>query len=349
MTARRRGTIIALAGDERPPAVVPRRVAVTRRRRSGVVAVVVVTLSLAVAGCSGPSGSDAAPPTSPASTSTGVATPPPPTVVDGLGLSILQNRPDYATRVLQLSVTNEGGEPVTVVGARFESAQFAEPVTWSKAASTSASSASTVVPAGLTRYLPVQLPAAVCPTPGATTPSLTITLADASGNTREVTGSPADPFGVLARIAAEDCLDEAAADVAALTLDDTLGVTGTGGDSVAHLTLRVDPAGGAGRLHLDEVRFTILLAPAEGTTWPLAATVEGGDAAQEFTLDLVPARCDPHAIAEDKRGTFLPVVLEVAGGPSGTVSVPSSDALRLALYDFIAAHCGFAATPAPAG
>ncbi|MFB2597748.1 hypothetical protein ACEXQE_08150 [Herbiconiux sp. P17] len=295
-------------------------------------------MSIAIAGCSGPVGPDATPTST--RSSTGAATPAPPTIVDGLGLAILQNRPDYATRVLQLSVTNEGTDPVTVVGARFESPQFAEPASWTKAASTD-------VPAGLTRSLPVQLPEAVCPTPAAPTPTVTVTLADASGATRDVSGRPADPFDVLARIAAEDCLDEAVAEVAALSLDDALEVTGTGADSVAHLTLRVDPSGGPSELHLDEVRFTILLAPAEGTTWPLDATVRGGDAPQEFTLDAVPARCDPHAIAEEKRGTFLPVVLEVADGPSGTVSVPSGDALRLALYDFIAAHCGHPATPPP--
>ncbi|SDZ52829.1 hypothetical protein [Herbiconiux ginsengi] len=310
-----------------------------RRRRGVVLAGGLVATSLALSGCTGPGGADASPSARP--TPTAATTPAPATVVDGLGLSILQNRPDYATRVLQVSVTNEAGDPITVVGARFESAQFAEPAAWTKAASSA-------VPAGLTRHLPVQLPAAVCPTPDATTPSLTITVADASGTTREVTGPPADPFGVLPRIAAEDCLDEAVAGIAALTLDDTLEVTGAGGDSVAHLTLRVDPSGGTGELLLDEARFTILLAPADGTTWPLDATVPGGGAVREFTLDAVPARCDPHSIAEDKRGTFLPVVLEVTDGPSGTVPVPSSDTLRLALYDFIAAHCGFAATPAPA-
>ncbi|WP_382304971.1 hypothetical protein [Herbiconiux sp. UC225_62] len=296
-----------------------------------------LAVAFVITGCTGSGGGDATPSARPTA-----STPAPPTVVDGLGLAILQNRPDYAKRILQLSVTNEGAEPVTVVGARFESAQFVEPASWSK-------SASTDVPAGLTRSLPVQLPAAVCPSPKGTEPTLTITLADASGATHDVTGQPSDPFGVLARIAAEDCLDDAVAGVAALSLDDSLAVTGTGEDSVAHLTLRADPTGGTGELHLDEVRFTILLQPAEGTTWPLDATLAGGDAPQEFTLDVVPARCDPHAIAEDKRGTFLPVVLDVAGGPSGTVSVPSSDSLRLAIYDFIAVRCGFAAAPTPEG
>jgi hypothetical protein len=289
---------------------------------------------------------DSSPAPSPvASASPTVSTPAPPTVVDGVGLAILQNRPDYAKRVLELSVTNEGDQPLTVSEASFTAPQFVAPVEWPAAAA--ANPAPVQIPAGLTRYLPVQLPEAVCPPPGAAAATLEITFTDASGVTRQVTGQPADPFDVLARIAGEDCLDEAVAQVATLTLDDTVEVTGSGADAVAHLRLHVDPVGGRGELHLDEARFTILLAPADGTTWPLDTTVRGGDAPLTVTLDAVPARCDPHAIAEDKRGTFLPVVLSVTDGPSGTVSVPSSDELRLALYEFIAARCGFASTPAP--
>jgi hypothetical protein len=280
------------------------------------------------------------------------STPAPPTVVDGLGLSVLQNRPDYGKRVLQLSVTNETDEPVTVVAARFESAQFATPALWSKL---------TEVPAGLIRQLPVQLGEAVCPTPAAH-PSLVVTVVDASGSTRDVAATPSDPFGVLERIAREDCLDDAVATIATLRLDDSLRVSGDGSDAVAHVRLVVEPvpaatdtpSGGApegdgsdgesrGRaLQLDSVGSTILLAPAKGATWPLDATFSPGDATTDFELDAVPARCDPHAIAEDKRGTFLPVAVSVEGGLAGTVFVPSSDTLRLAIYDFIASRCGFA-------
>jgi hypothetical protein len=286
----------------------------------------------------------------------GQSTPAPPTVVDGLGLSVLQNRPDYGKRVLQLSVTNEADEPVTIVAARFESAQFATPALWSKP---------TDVPAGLIRQLPVQLGEAVCPTPAAH-PSLVVTLVDASGSTRDVVATPSDPFGVLERIAREDCLDDAVATIATLRLDDSLRVSGDGSDAVAHVRLLVEPVpaatdtpsgaapegdtperdtsegDSAGRaLQLDSVGSTILLAPAKGDAWPLDATFSAGDATADFALDTVPARCDPHAIAEDKRGTFLPVAVSIEGGLAGTVFVPSSDALRLAIYDFIASRCGF--------
>ncbi|WP_157078970.1 hypothetical protein [Herbiconiux solani] len=299
-----------------------------------------------VSGCTGPGTADQLPTASLGAATAGPgatpspATAAPDTVVDGLGLAILQNRPDYAKRVLQLAVTNQGTAPITVTAARFSSPQFAGEASWSKP---------TEVPAGLTRQLPVALPEAVCPAPSslAGDATLAVTVTDASGASREVVAAPADPFAVLPRIAGEDCLDEAVAAVASLRLDDTLEVTGAGRDAVARLRLVVDPSAGSGSLRVSGARSTILLQPPGGGNWPLETAVDGGGATQVLTLDVVPARCDPHAIAEDKRGTFLPVQVELGDGATGmtgttgTVSVPSSDALRLALYDFIAQTCGY--------
>ena len=311
--------------------------------RAAVVAALTALVLVAVSGCSNqpgpaPSTAPAAAPASPTPTGTDTSAAAPgtaPVVVDGLGLAILQNRPDYGARRLQLSVTNETDSSVTVTAARFSSPQFTQPVAAEK---------STDVPAGLTRYLPVALPDPVCPAP-ATVPELTVTVTDATGASRDVTARPADPFGVLDRIAGEDCLDEAVSAVAALRLADTLEVTGEGPDAVAHLRLIVDPTPtGSMTLHLDRAAPTILLQPADGTDWPLDLDVAPGDGPTTLTLDAVPARCDPHAIAEDKRGTFVPVTLELSDGPAGTVSIPSADPLRLAIYAYLASACGFAVT-----
>lgn len=305
----------------------------TRGRRGVGGTVIAVTLSTAAAlvltGCTPQGGAQTAAPTASAAVGT---SPAPPVVVDGLGLEILQNRPDYGNRMLQLSVTNGEDTPLTVTGATFSSPQFETASTWAKP---------TEIPPGLTRHLPVQLGTAICPAP-ATTPMLVVTVVEASGTSRVVTGEPADPFGVLERIAGEDCLDDAVAAVAELRLDDTLEITGSGRESVAQLTVHVDPSKGSGALRLEEARPTILLAPAEGDTWPLDHTVMGRGSPESFTVAAVPARCDPHAIAEDKRGTYVPISLTIIGGPTGTISLRSSDRLRLAIYDYLAAACGLA-------
>ncbi len=307
----------------------------TPGRRAGGAGAVCALLLLLLAGCAAPAAPD-----SPSATSSSRApspsavdpTPAAPLVVDGLGLQILQNRPDYGNRMLQLSVTNEGDAALTVTSATFTSPQFEAPSEWTRP---------TEIPPGLTRHLPVQLGTAICPTP-ATTPTLAVRVVDASGVSRVVTGEPSDPFGVLERIAGEDCLDDAVAAVAQLRLDDALEITGSGTDAVAHLTVHVDPAGGSGELHLEEARSTILVAPAEGDTWPLGLSVKGDSPPETFTVAAVPARCDPHAIAEDKRGTYIPISVTITDGPAGTVYLRSSDQLRLAIYDYLAGTCGFA-------
>jgi hypothetical protein len=53
-----------------------------------------------------------------------------------------------------------------------------------------------------------------------------------------------------------------------------------------------------------------------------------------------PARCDAHAVAEDKVGTLIPLTLNAAG-QSGVVKVPASATLRAAIYAFVARACGW--------
>ncbi|GAA2236901.1 hypothetical protein N1031_11145 [Herbiconiux moechotypicola] len=275
------------------------------------------------------------------------ATPAPsPSIADGVGLEILQSRTDYAVRGLQLSISNPGDEAFSVESARFESPQFDAPVIWTPGAN-----GPVEVPAGLTRHLPVSLAGAVCPAPAGMSAdaTLTVTVIDASGARREVSGAPADPFGVLPRIAAEDCFGDDVAAVASLAIE-SVSIEGSGADAVARITIGIDPREGAGELTIDEVRFTILLAPdgvsATGEAsqdWPVGLAVVGGDQPGTIVLNAVPARCDPHAVAEDKRGTVLPVGITLASGAEGTIYLDPGVEARETLYDFIAERCGFAA------
>jgi len=70
----------------------------------------------------------------------------------------------------------------------------------------------------------------------------------------------------------------------------------------------------------------------------VALTVDGRSQTSAVTLTLVPARCDPHAVAEDKRGTVFPLRVSV-DGTSGTVYVAADAEVKAALYDFVRAAC----------
>ncbi|WP_368499358.1 hypothetical protein [Herbiconiux sp. A18JL235] len=317
----------------------------------------VLAAAATTSGCtmSGPEGDTTSATAAVAATPSVAATPAPtsaPTVVDGVGLEILQSRTDYATRGLQVSITNAGDEPIVVTAASFESPHFATPAHWS--------GAPVEVPPGLTRHLPVALGAAVCPAPegpselivelrgggdseGSSGGSSGGSSDSGVGDARTVRGEPSDPFGALSRIASEDCLQHAVAETAALSFS-ALRVEGSGPGSTALLELRIAPTGAAGGpvLQLTEVRPSILLQPRNGGSWPLDLEVEPGDPPSALTLEAVPARCDPHAVAEDKRGTVLPLDLVLDDGTDGTVDLAADAAVTQQVYDFIAESCGFA-------
>ena len=105
--------------------------------------------------------------------------------------------------------------------------------------------------------------------------------------------------------------------------------------------MRVDPAqAGDGTLLLDRVSSTTLLGNETGQDWPLAVDVAAGDAPFTIELAVRPARCDAHALADDKRGTILPFAVETGDGRAGRLDVPSGNALKADLYEYIAERCG---------
>ncbi len=60
---------------------------------------------------------------------------------------------------------------------------------------------------------------------------------------------------------------------------------------------------------------------------------------REVRLGIRPARCDPHAVAEDKVGTLIPLRVTVAGR-DGVLKVGAGAQLRGRIYDFITSACG---------
>ena len=58
------------------------------------------------------------------------------------------------------------------------------------------------------------------------------------------------------------------------------------------------------------------------------------------TLPLVPLRCDPHAVQEDKRGTVFDLEVELDGEP-GLVQVAADEEMRGRILTWVADWCGF--------
>jgi hypothetical protein len=250
----------------------------------------------------------------------------------GVEVEIYQTRFDYAERVLEIRIANESDEDLHIVSASFESPRFETAATYRS---------SVVIDAGRTTDLRVKLPAVACDNDSEEDARDAVVLSWRDGDA-ETTASavPDDPAGVVDRIVGEDCLLEAVDDVVTITPATELRIDGAGAASVAWVDVTLAPTGQPGSVTIDQVGATVLLASASGLDWPVGVTLTDTDPPRTVSLDLRPTRCDPHAIAEDKRGTIFPLTVSTARGLSGTYDLGVSDSLRGQIYAWITAHCG---------
>jgi hypothetical protein len=252
----------------------------------------------------------------------------------GVTVSVFQNRFDYSLRQLELKVMNGTSMPITVTSAAFSSTRFATPATWDRPQ---------LVPDGAARDLRVQLTDPVCDTvPPKDTVVIEFTLED--GTTGTATVTPTDEQARVDAINEEDCLGVSVAAIAAITAPASVRWT-PGAHAPAALDISVVPTGAKGSLTLHYAKGTVLLslvdaADGEPYDMPLEQVVDAGSGARVIPLALVPARCDPHAIEEDKRGTFFPLEVETGDGRSGKIYIGVSDEVRRSLYEFYADYCG---------
>ncbi len=266
---------------------------------------------------------------------------PGPAVTDGptsvtdvsLTAEVYRTRSDPARGGVQLSVRNTAAVPITVLHAVLESPALASVIERDR---------TTVIPAGATRDLALLLPAPQCEG-GPTLPEAVLTVALATGEPVEVRLPTTDRIGQWTAWHASACFTEAATaqvdlDVRRAPARDDAATGAIGAELVA--TAR---SGGVTLLAIDDtVLFALLDAPvgAERASTLALNRPLAIDAETVVPLWLAAARCDPHAVAEDKQGTLFTVHLEL-GDSSGTTTVIADDATRAAFYDAIAETCGF--------
>jgi hypothetical protein len=252
----------------------------------------------------------------------------------GVQVSVHQNRPDTEDRRLQVRITNDSDAPLTVTDLTFSSPRFAAPAPYKKVPST--------IRAGGVLDLPISLTEPVCDGTD-TAPSVRIEF-DHDGQSGSAIVTPADPLDQLEGISQRDCLEQDMNAVAEIAEPDAIRTKLVGSRLVAFVDLRVLPTGGNGTFTIDAVDDTVLFGlfdPASTTpadSLPLGLTVDAQDAPVTLTIPLVPARCDAHAVAEDKRGTLLPLRVRV-GDSSGIRYIALSDDLKGELYSYLGQSC----------
>ena len=271
-------------------------------------------------------------------------------VADGLTVELRQDRSQYADRTAALKVTNGSERTVTLLGASLAVQGFG-------ASSPDGEPRARTLAPGAGRDVRLRLgdvdcaadaPAALVGRAAQTTEVATAAVLVASGADAsapdgvEVEVGVTDPLGRLAAVHTEVCAERLIATGAALRVagvEPARVTTPDGVEAGGRVTLAVDPVAGGPAVRLVRVAGTTLLSPADGADWSgddLAVQADG-----TVVLDVVPARCDPHVVAEDKRGTFLPVTAQVDGAEQPLVYVPMTDDQRAATYAVVHDACGW--------
>jgi hypothetical protein len=254
-------------------------------------------------------------------------------------VEVNQSRDQYGKQAIQLLLTNVSDGPLNVAAARLTTPLFERDILWKPAGG------GLELPPNQPKSLPARLPAPVCRNQsGAEQPVAHVKYSGpGDAGLREAAPAAVDPFGVLERNNTELCLAADAAAVASIVLDRRLEIAPDGRTAVVRLVITPKKTGGAGiaegiPMTIGSIDGTTLIAAASDAPWPRDVRIVQGTGRAELTLRIRPARCDPHAVAEDKVGTLLPLHVSV-GGRQGLLKIAASAALRAQIYDFVAAAC----------
>lgn len=278
-----------------------------------------VVASLALAGC-GAAGSvqDAAQNgvSTPAGTATAAGEP-------DLSAEVVQYRRDAQRDVVQVKVTNHGDVPVQVDRVELATTTFVAPVAEDK---------DSLVGPGLSVDLTVPLGEAACDNdgddgdadPGAHAATLLVDGADLT--------LPLDD-AVLQEVRAQRCALAAVGEVVTFAWEPVWTDGGVvRGEPALVGTLVATPVGGATSV-VSVSGATTLFTVAE----PVEATL--ADDPVDLAVLTTVTRCDPHAVAEDKKGYLFPVAVQVPGSEPVLVEVAVPVPERVALQDLIERTC----------
>ncbi|MCR2762977.1 hypothetical protein NQ152_05580 [Microbacterium sp. zg.B48] len=252
----------------------------------------------------------------------------------GVTVQLVQLRSDVAARQAQVEVHNGTDHDLTIGAVAVRDPRFAAPAG-------RVLERESLVRAGGTVDIRVQLPAMDCGVSDSGAGSVRVDYTAGAGDVRAEVPID-DPLDFLGPLHERECRAEAVTDAAALSL---ASFTPSPAGEAADLVLEVKPTG-RGAVRIVGIQTTNLLTFAAGPgstadTFPLGVAVTATDAAPlEVHVPLLPLRCDPHAVQEDKRGTIFTVEVELDGA-DGQIELAASEDMRGAILTWVADWCGF--------
>lgn len=144
---------------------------------------------------------------------------------------------------------------------------------------------------------------------------------------------------VLGRLQRAECAELDARRQVELSLDGFAGQQTPPGQEVITGTLRVRRLAGTTAVRITEISRSTLLAPAAGPAGGPVLVLEPAAQQAQVPVEVRPARCDSHALAESKRSTVFRVFVALGDDPPVLVLVEPPDADRAALVAHVTAVC----------
>lgn len=245
---------------------------------------------------------------------------------DGVTLVSDQSRLHRKDREIYIRIQNKSDKPIHIEAFTLMSERITD-VKWT---------GDEEVPAGTEADLEYDMPSAKCGT--GFTPTVRITYRIGDGKRVESDARADDRYGNISHAMDRDCAESALNEAAKLEVGDPT-IVGKGRESVLHLPVTMTPTG-----KRDDVRFggfgsTVLFNQAEGSPADVDVSLTGKPIRVEMLV--TPARCDGHALADDKVGRLFDVkVLGDDVGENATFYLPLSIPQRVKFFDFYRSHCG---------
>lgn len=247
---------------------------------------------------------------------------------DGIVMHIDQSRVERKGREVFLRVENNTARPITVEAFELTSPRL-DDVSWT---------GDDEIGPTYETDLEFDLPRGRCGTDIDAQVVLTYRVGD--GELRRSSGAADDPYGSAALFADRDCAETTLEEAADLTVG-TPEVTGEGLTSVLHVPVTLAPTGETGKVSFAGFESTVLFRQTDDSPTDVDVPLGPGEPTTEQVMSVVPARCDPHALAEDKVGTLFGVAVRAPGlADNASFFLPLTKEQRSAFFAFFRTHCG---------
>ena len=248
----------------------------------------------------------------------------PPALPSGVTVLVMQQRSDVAERMAELRLHNGSDAALEITAVRLDDSRFASAVVIEREVR---------LEPGATSDLRFALPEPRCEGDEVRR-TLTLTQHDGTELTADLSSADDVTVGLHER----ECLLVDIERTASLAWT---GFTASPPGEPAHALLTATPTGEGEPVLLDELRATNLVrfAARAGERWRLDLALDARSVRTSIEVPLVPQRCDPHVVQEDKRGTIF--TIDVAEPRAGTVEVPMPPELKAQVLTWVAAWCRF--------